>query len=113
MTDYSIKNNNIIICLLIGILISIFIFYMTDSKIYKNLSKETFYDDNTEYTNITESDNYTELVDNYTKKINAKIDTYLNGISTNMIEVKKRKEVLKDIDKNLDLMIRKMKNKLN
>ena len=47
MTDYSIKNNNIIICLLIGILISLFIFYMTDSKIYKNLSKETFFDDNT------------------------------------------------------------------
>lgn len=107
MTDYSIKNNNIIICLLIGILISLFIFYMTDSKIYKNLSKETFFDDN------TEPDNYTELVDNYTNKINGKIDTYLNGISTNMIEVKKRKEVLKGIDKNLDTMIRKMKNKFN
>ena len=107
MTDYSIKNNNIIICLLIGILISLFIFYMTDSKIYKNLSKETFFDDN------TEPDNYTELVDNYTKKINDNIDTYLNGISTNMIEVKKRKEVLKGIDKNLDTMIRKMKNKFN
>jgi len=107
MTDYSIKNNNIIICLLIGILISLFIFYMTDSKIYKNLSKETFFDDN------TEPENYTELVDNYTKKINDNIDTYLNGISTNMIEVKKRKEVLKGIDKNLDTMIRKMKNKFN
>ena len=113
MTDYSIKNNNIIICLLIGILISLFIFYMTDSKIYKNLSKETFFNDNTEHTNITEPETYTELVDNYTKKINDNIDTYLNGISTNMIEVKGRNEVLKGIGKNLDTMIRKMKNKFN
>lgn len=113
MTDYSIKNNNIIICLLIGILISLFIFYMTDSKIYKNLSKETFFDDNTEHTNITEPDNYTELVDNYTKKINDKIDTYLGGISDNMTNVKKRGWDIQRIDKNLDKMIRKMKNKLN
>ena len=81
-----------------------------------NLGKPNYvnYDNNnTEHTNITEPENYTELVDNYTKKINDNIDTYLNGISTNMIEVKKRKEVLKGIDKNLDKMIRKMKNKLN
>ena len=107
MTDYSIKNNNIIICLLIGILISLFIFYMTDSKIYKNLSKETFFDDN------TEPDNYTELVDNYTKKINDNIDTYLGGISDNMTNVKKRGWDIQRIDKNLDTMIRKMKNKFN
>ena len=107
MTDYSIKNNNIIICLLIGILISLFIFYMTDSKIYKNLSKETFFDDN------TEPDNYTELVDNYTNKINGKIDTYLGGISDNMTNVKKRGWDIQRIDKNLDTMIRKMKNKFN
>ena len=107
MTDYSIKNNNIIICLLIGILISLFIFYMTDSKIYKNLSKETFFDDN------TEPENYTELVDNYTKKINDNIDTYLGGISDNMTNVKKRGWDIQRIDKNLDTMIRKMKNKFN
>ena len=107
MTDYSIKNNNIIICLLIGILISLFIFYMTDSKIYKNLSKETFFDDN------TEPDNYTELVDNYTNKIKGKIDTYLGGISDNMTNVKKRGWDIQRIDKNLDTMIRKMKNKFN
>ena len=107
MTDYSIKNNNIIICLLIGILISLFIFYMTDSKIYKNLSKETFFDDN------TEPDNYTELVDNYTNKINGKIDTYLGGISDNMTNVKKRGWDIQRIDKNLDTMIRRMKNKFN
>jgi hypothetical protein len=81
---------------------------MTDSKIYKNLSKETFFDDNTEHTNITEPENYTELVDNYTNKINGKIDTYLNGISDNMTNVKKRGWDIQRIDKNVNDIFNKL-----
>ena len=101
-------NNNIILFLITGVLVSLFIFYMTDSNVYRTLtnSKEKFVDDK-------KPENYSELEKYFTEKIGDNIDKYLDGISTNMIEVKKRKEVLKSIDENLDKITNKLKYTIN
>jgi len=84
---------NLILFIAIGLLITLFIFYMTNSKVSHVLSgkKEIFADLNP----TTNSKDYTE-------DIELIIDKYLNPAAEQMVEIKKKQKMLEFIETRLN-----------
>jgi hypothetical protein len=107
MVETNIKNvnlnDNVILYLLVGLIIGIFIFYMTESNVSLSLGGEKFYN-----TDTTSNSTSTEQIDKYINNIDNSIDKYLGGISDNMINVKKRGWDIHRIDKNVNDIFNKL-----
>lgn len=94
-------NNNIILYGLIGILVTLFLFYMTDSDIAKNLAKESFQD-------ASDIEIETTHNEDRIKEVSSMIDNTLKPVLENQIKIKERDYEINQLEERTDKLIQKL-----
>ena len=101
-TDNTTKTiNNIILGGLIGVLLTLFLFYMTDSSVARNLAKESFQD-------VSDIEIETTHDEDRIKEVSGMIDNTLNPVLENQIKIKERDYEINQLENRTTKLVQKL-----
>ena len=93
--------NNIILGGLIGVLLTLFLFYMTDSSVARNLAKESFQD-------VSDIEIETTHDEDRIKEVSGMIDNTLNPVLENQIKIKERDYEINQLEERTTKLVQKL-----
>ena len=101
-TDNTTKTTNyIILGGLIGVLLTLFLFYMTDSSVARNLAKESFRD-------VSDIEIETTHDEDRIKEVSGMIDNTLNPVLENQIKIKERDYEINQLENRTTKLVQKL-----
>ena len=93
--------NNLILGGLIGVLLTLFLFYMTDSSVARNLAKESFQD-------VSDIEIETTHDEDRIKEVSGMIDNTLNPVLENQIKIKERDYEINQLENRTTKLVQKL-----
>ena len=100
-TNTTNTTNNLILGGLIGVLLTLFLFYMTDSSVARNLAKESFQD-------VSDIEIETTHDEDRIKEVSGMIDNTLNPVLENQIKIKERDYEINQLENRTTKLVQKL-----